>query len=95
MNAISRKELETLAELAQLEFSEEEYKKLEANYEIYKPMFDEIRNAKVDISSIHANPVVLGDLRDDVVIPSLPIEKALNDAPQKRGRYFVVSKVVE
>ena len=37
----------------------------------------------------------LGDLRPDVVKPSLSIEEVLMNAPRTQGRLFVVPQVVE
>jgi aspartyl-tRNA(Asn)/glutamyl-tRNA(Gln) amidotransferase subunit C len=37
----------------------------------------------------------IDELRPDVVADSMPIEEVLKNAPQTRGRYFVVPKVVE
>ena len=41
------------------------------------------------------NVTGLGDLRDDVVRPSLPREVALANAKRHDGKYFVVPLVVE
>ena len=37
----------------------------------------------------------LGDLRDDVIVPSLPLELTLSNAKRQDGKYFVVPQVVE
>ena len=91
----NRKQLEYIAELAQLRFTDQEYSQLEQSFKDYQQLFDEIRSAKVDITKIWQNPVGIADLRPDEPRPSLPIEKALKGARRKRGRYFVVPMVVE
>ena len=52
---------------------------------------------KVDVSGIepmaHALPLH-NVLREDVVEPSLPLEKVLQNAPQTDGRFFKVPKII-
>lgn len=45
------------------------------------------------IPMAHALPLA-NVLRDDVVEPSLPIEKVLQNAPETDGRFFKVPKVI-
>jgi len=52
---------------------------------------------EVDVTGVppmaHALPLA-NVLREDVVEPSLPIEKVLQNAPQTDGRFFKVPKVI-
>ena len=52
---------------------------------------------EVDVSSVepmaHALPLA-NVLRDDVVGPSLPLDKVLQNAPETDGRFFKVPKVI-
>jgi len=52
---------------------------------------------EVDVTGVppmaHALPLA-NVLREDVVAPSLPIEKVLQNAPQTDGRFFKVPKVI-
>ncbi|HSI34522.1 MAG: Asp-tRNA(Asn)/Glu-tRNA(Gln) amidotransferase subunit GatC [Phycisphaerae bacterium] len=52
---------------------------------------------EVDVAGVepmaHATPI--GNvLREDVVTPSLPIEKTLQNAPERDGAFFAVPKVI-
>jgi aspartyl-tRNA(Asn)/glutamyl-tRNA(Gln) amidotransferase subunit C len=52
---------------------------------------------EVDVTGVppmaHALPLA-NVLREDVVEPSLPIEKVLRNAPETDGRFFKVPKVI-
>ena len=52
---------------------------------------------EVDVAGVepmaHATPIS-NVLREDVVTPSLPIEKTLQNAPERDGPFFAVPKVI-
>ena len=96
MAKITIKEVEHVANLARLEFSEEEKKKLaEQLGEIldYIEKLNELDTEGVEPTS-HVIPVK-NVVRQDVVKPSLSREEALANAPSNVNNLFEVPKIVE
>lgn len=85
-----------VAQLARLELSPEEKTRLEGQLGHVLEYVDQLRNLNVDgiEPTAHAIPMV-NVFRDDKSRPSLPIEQALKNAPQRMNDLFVVPKVVE
>lgn len=52
---------------------------------------------QLDVSDVpvlaHALPIT-NVLRDDVVSPALPLERVLQNAPQRDGEFFAVPKII-
>ncbi len=94
--AISIQDVEHIAKLARLRLTEEE--KLRFQKELGKIIeyFDQLKklNTKGVSPTTHVVPLE-NVLREDVVTPSLPVEEALANAPDRKGNYFRVPKVVE
>jgi aspartyl-tRNA(Asn)/glutamyl-tRNA(Gln) amidotransferase subunit C len=94
---MDRKELEKLAGQSSLRFTESEYAQLSADMdELIKfvaPVFD--TKVADGLEFLLENARSIDELRADEVKDSLPIEKALQNAPNKKDRYFVVPKVME
>jgi aspartyl-tRNA(Asn)/glutamyl-tRNA(Gln) amidotransferase subunit C len=93
--AVTMKDVEHIAELARLEFTEGEKQKLthELNEILkYVEKLDELDTSKVEPLShvIELNNV----FRDDVVHPSIPPEEAVKNAPAKKDTFFKVPKVI-
>ena len=96
MAKITIKEVEHVANLARLEFNEEEKKKLaEQLGEIldYIEKLNELDTEGVEPTS-HVIPVK-NVVRQDVVKPSLSREEALANAPSNVNNLFEVPKIVE
>lgn len=84
-----------VARLARLQLSDEQIARFVPQLESileYVAIMD-----KVDVSNVepmaHALPLS-NVLRDDVVTPSLPLEKVLQNAPESDGPFFKVPKVI-
>jgi aspartyl-tRNA(Asn)/glutamyl-tRNA(Gln) amidotransferase subunit C len=93
--AVTLKDVEHIAELARLEFDAKEKEKLthELNDILkYIEKLNELDTSKVEPLShvIELNNV----FREDVVIPSIPTEEALKNAPEKTETFFKVPKVI-
>ena len=94
--SISIREVEHIASLAKLRFSEAEKEalvnELTAILE-YMEKLEELDTGGVEPMS---HPVSLSNvMRDDVVQPSLPVETALGNAPAKQKGFFKVPKVIK
>ena len=92
--AISRKEVENVAKLSRLNFSEEELKAMQEHMSSVLE-YMEILN-QVDTSNVPNLSRPLGEMRGgDNFEASLPREAVLKNAPKTDGAGFVVPKVVE
>ena len=94
--AISRETVEYTANLARIELQPQELEKLSRQLQDILGFIDKL--SKVDIKDIlptsHILP--LGNvLRPDAPKESLPVDKALSNAPGRDGNFFVVPKVIE
>ena len=96
--SISQKEIQTLARLSRLEFSEEEQEKFIPDFEEIIAFADRINGEVVgDTSSIKevtARTIAWEDLREDEVTDSLPNEKITSNVEAQDG-YFPVRRVVK
>lgn len=84
-----------VAKLARLAMSEQELEKLTRQLEGILEYVAKLE--KVDVSNVepmaHALPLY-NVLRDDVVEPSLPLDKVLQNAPETDGPFFKVPKII-
>jgi aspartyl-tRNA(Asn)/glutamyl-tRNA(Gln) amidotransferase subunit C len=93
--AVSIDEVEHIAKLAKLKFSDEELEDFTHRFnDILKYM--EMLN-KVDTSNIEplSHPVEMTNVfRDDKLNKSVPTEDALKNAPESDGEFFRVPKII-
>ncbi len=93
---ITKEQVEYVAHLARLEFSEQEKGKFTSQLNdilLYMDKLNEIDTAGV-IPETHA--ISLNNaFREDIVKPSLGPEKSLANAPDSKGTFFRVPKVIE
>ena len=94
--AVTKKEVEKIAQLAKLKLSEKEKEKFTGQLNIileYMEKLNELDTTEVEPLS---HPLELSNVfREDKVKPSLPVEKALQNAPARSGNYFKVPKVIK
>ena len=94
--AISREQVERVAELARLGLSDEEidlFKQQLSQVLVHMQALD-----TVDTSAIPPTAQVIplsSVMRDDVIRPSLPVEEVLRNAPRREGDFFKVPPVLE
>jgi aspartyl-tRNA(Asn)/glutamyl-tRNA(Gln) amidotransferase subunit C len=84
-----------VATLSRLALDEEHLKRLTGQLESilgYIAKLSEVDTTGVEPAA-HALPLV-NVFREDVVEPSLPLEKVLQNAPQSDGAFFMVPKVI-
>src|SRR4051812_4317404 len=95
MEKITPDQVKHVAKLARLALPEEKLAKFTGQLEPILEYIDKIN--QVDMTGVepmaHALPVT-NALREDVVQPSLPVEKVLQNAPQTDGPFFKVPKVI-
>lgn len=95
MKNISDKQIDHLAELSALEFSELEKEKMKGNLEKILEFVDEMNKCDVTKTPYDEAEVTLYDLREDEEKPGLSQKQATSNAPHSENGYFVVSKVVD
>jgi aspartyl-tRNA(Asn)/glutamyl-tRNA(Gln) amidotransferase subunit C len=93
---VTRKDVDTVANLARLSFTEAEKEEMESSLSELLGYFDTLRDLdteKVEPLS-HILPVE-NVMREDEVKPSLPRKDALANAPKSDRGHFVIPKVIE
>jgi aspartyl-tRNA(Asn)/glutamyl-tRNA(Gln) amidotransferase subunit C len=92
---LSLEDVRHVAKLARLALDEERLKKFTPQLESIIEYVAQVRAADVTGVAPMAHALPLSNvLREDVVEPSLPIEKVLQNAPEADGRFFKVPKVL-
>jgi len=94
--AVTLKDVEHVARLARLEFSDEEKKTLmnQLNKILeYMEKLNELDTSNVEPLA-HVIPLT-NVFREDEVKPSLPVSEVLKNAPSKTEKFFKVPKVIE
>ena len=93
---INRKDVEHVALLSRLEFSEAELEKYTSQLDAILVYIDVLK--QVDTEGVEPLAHVLdlkNVMRPDVVQPSLPRKAALFNAPEPENGFFKVPKIVE
>ena len=95
MPGLSRDDVAHVAHLARLGLTDEELGRLEGQLNHILDQYAIL--AKLDTEDIPptAQTIELENiLRDDVVIPSLPVDEVLRNAPESSGGYVVVPPIL-
>ncbi|KPL26061.1 MAG: glutamyl-tRNA amidotransferase [Bacteroides sp. SM1_62] len=87
--------IDRISRLAYLEFGEEEKEKIRQDLEQILTFVEKLK----ELDTENVEPLVyLSDktnvLREDTKIPTISMEEALLNAPEKSGRFFKVPKVI-
>ena len=94
--AITIQDVEHIAKLARLKLTVEEKQRFQKELEKIIEYFDQLKKLNTEGVPPTTHVVPLENvLREDKVTPSLPVEEALANAPDRKGNYFRVPKVVE
>ncbi len=93
--SVSIRDVEHVANLARLSFTEEEKRKLAGELNEILNYMEQLNR----LDTTHVDPLfqvveLSNALRDDVLKPSLPREKVLRNAPAKTEQFFKVPKVI-
>jgi aspartyl-tRNA(Asn)/glutamyl-tRNA(Gln) amidotransferase subunit C len=92
---LSRRDVEHVAHLARLGLSADEVSKLEGQLNQILEQFAVLSQLDTESISPTARVIELENvLREDVVRPSLSVEEALADAPERSGDHFAVPAVL-
>ena len=93
---VTKKDVETVAELARLSFTDEEKVELIGTLNNILGYFDKLS----EIDTEHVEPLthilpVQNVMREDEIKPSIGQEKALENAPKEKRGHFVIPKVID
>jgi len=94
--AITKDTVKYVAHLARIDLKPKELEKLSQQLQEILGFIDKLK--KVDIKDIVPTSHILpinNVLRDDKPAESLSSDKALENAPDKEGNFFIVPKVIE
>jgi aspartyl-tRNA(Asn)/glutamyl-tRNA(Gln) amidotransferase subunit C len=89
--AITREEVLHVAKLARLELADDEVERFTEQLSAILEAVDKV--SELDLSDVEptAHPLDLVNVwADDVPTPSLPVEEALANAPDREGNFFKV-----
>ena len=96
MGKITRQEVEHVARLARLELSEEEKARMTEQLDAILGYMDKLN--QLDTSQVEPMTTVIpmvSVMREDEVRPSLPLEEALANAPDREDAFFRVPRIIE
>jgi len=93
---IDKQEVEHVAHLARLEFTEEEKVKFTFQLNDILMYMDKLNQVNTSGTEPMSHAIALNNaFREDVVRESLSHDQSLANAPDPRGEYFRVPKVIE
>jgi len=93
---ISKQEVEKVAKLARLEVTEAEKDAFAKQLSQILTHVEQLN--RYDTKGVEPTSTVMGQVnvfREDVVRPSLPVDKALANAPEREADAFCVPKIIE
>lgn len=93
--AVSKKNVEKIAELARLKFSEEELENFTLEMNEILNYMEKLNELDTENIKPLSHPVEQTNVfRDDKLKPSITTEEALRNAPEKDEHHFKVPKVI-
>ena len=93
---IDNKIVEYVANLARIELKADELKRLAGELSHILDFIDKLKGVDVDNVSPTSHAISVENvLRDDLPEGSLPVEKAITNAPLKKKNLFLVPRVIE
>jgi aspartyl-tRNA(Asn)/glutamyl-tRNA(Gln) amidotransferase subunit C len=93
---ISKEEVEHVAKLARLEITEAEKEAFSRQLSGILTFIEQLK--KLNTEGVEPTATVLEQVnvfREDKARPSLPVDRALANAPEQSGGFFVVPKIIE
>lgn len=94
--SVTRKDVEHVAELARLSFTEEEKEALIQDLNAVLGYIDKLNELDTEKVDILVNPYYIENrLREDEIRPSMKLKDVLENAPDKLEEYLLVPRVIE
>jgi len=94
--SINKDTIKNVAHLARIDLTPEELETLSVQLKDILDFIDKLK--KIDIQKIQPTSHILpinNVFRDDIPGDSLPYNKALDVAPERKGNFFSVPKIIE
>lgn len=92
---VTRKDVIHIADLAKLDFSEEELEKFADEFSKILEYVSQLREVDTEgIEPTFSVSAKIQPLREDVVKPSLPKEEVLKNAPEEQYGYFKLPRMI-
>lgn len=88
------KQIENLAELSKLNFTQDELEEISKDLDSLVEMVNVVKETDVD-GSYNINTIDMQDLREDEVVESVNPEILLKNAPKAKKNSFVVPRIME
>ena len=92
---ITLDEIKRLEKLSALSSSEEKLKSLLKDFEQIAQFVEQVKEADIDQEMEYTRVLDISELRSDEIVPSMPQDEVLFNAPEKGEGAFVVPKVVD
>lgn len=93
---IQQDEVRHMAKLARLQLNEDELALYTDQLGRILDFFGELKALDTEGVPLTAHPIPVSNaLREDTVRPSLPVDQALQNAPNREGDYFRVPRILE
>ena len=89
------KDIQHLADLSALEFTEKEIERFAKEFEQINDFVCQIQKADISAELVYDKIIPLEDLREDIAKPSLPNDVVLLNAPKKAKGAFAVPLMME
>lgn len=94
--SVSKKDVEYVAELARLEFNEDEKKGLINDLNSVLGYVDKLNELNTDNVDIIVNPYYIENkFREDEVEESMDLKDVIKNSPKNLEEYIVVPKIIE
>ena len=94
--ALTRKDVEYLAFLARLELTGEELDRFVPQLDEILTHVEKLKAARTENVPPTSHVLPLANVfREDQVKPCLPVEEALQNAPDREGPFFKVPRIIE
>lgn len=94
--SVTKKDVEYVAELARLNFSEEEKEGLISDLNTILQYVDKLNELNTDDVDILVNPCYIENrIREDEIEESMPLKEVLQNSPDNLEEYILVPKVIE
>jgi len=88
------KEIEHLAELSKLKFTQEELVDFSKDFESLVELADVVKNSTI-VGNSHINTINMKDLRDDTAHVSTSVDILLKNSPEVKKDSIVVPRIME
>jgi aspartyl-tRNA(Asn)/glutamyl-tRNA(Gln) amidotransferase subunit C len=94
--SVSKKDVEYVADLARLEFTEEEKENLIKDLNKVLEYMEKLEKLDTENTDIIVNPYYIENkFREDRVEDSLPLDAVIGNAPKNLEEYILVPKIIE